>query len=85
MDVEMAATIAWCLIGAVMVGAVLMYGCMYPLISQSYEEGRLDSLSRVPPPAPTMDQHGSPEDETPTPHPRGGGSARADAAGRRGS
>jgi hypothetical protein len=48
MDVDMAATIAWCLLGAVMVGAVLMYGCMERLIGQAYEEGRQESLTRVP-------------------------------------
>jgi len=45
MDVDMAATIAWCLMGTVMVGMALMYGCMHRLLSQAYEQGRQDSLS----------------------------------------
>lgn len=46
MDVEMAADIASCLLGAVMVGAALTYAWMYRLIAESYEEGWHDSLSR---------------------------------------
>ena len=66
MDVDMAATIAWCLMGAAMVGAVLMYGCMHRLISQAYEEGRQDSLSRVPTPAAAIHHQEQPMDQTQT-------------------
>ncbi|MDX6326461.1 MAG: hypothetical protein QOK15_2815 [Nocardioidaceae bacterium] len=64
MDVDTAANIAWCLLGAVMVGMVLMYGCMHRLISEAYEEGLQDSLGRGPRMATT---HGDTSlDATPT-------------------
>ncbi len=44
----MAATIAWCLMGAVMVGMALMYACLHRLVTQAYEDGRQDLLRRVP-------------------------------------
>lgn len=66
----MAAAIAWCLIGAVMVGAVLMYGCMHRFITQAYEEGRQDSLTQAPtPPAANRHQELT-MDETPATSPQ---------------
>jgi hypothetical protein len=44
MNPETAANIAWCLMGAVMVGAALMYGFMYRFVSEAYEDGRQDTL-----------------------------------------
>ena len=71
MDVEMVAAIAWCLMAAVVVGAVLMYGCMHGLITQAYEEGRQESLDAAPTAAPVVRQKTLP-DGTPmsSPQPR---------------
>ncbi len=48
MDVDMAATIAWCLMGSVMVGAALMYACLHRLVTEAYEAGRQHHLDGVP-------------------------------------
>jgi hypothetical protein len=67
-DADMAANIAWCLIGAVMVGVVLMYGFTHRLISEAYEKGWQDARG----PGSSMAMHGNdaPLDDAPaTPRP----------------
>jgi hypothetical protein len=63
-DVDMAANIAWCLIGAVMVGVVLMYGFTHRLISEAYEKGWQDALR--PTSSMAMRAQEAPLDEAPT-------------------
>jgi hypothetical protein len=77
MDVDMAAIIAWCLMGAVMVGMVVTYGCMYGLVSQAYEEGRHDALGRVPTATAAVAQQGTPREAMPatSPHAATGSAA----------
>ena len=65
MGVDMAASIVWCLLGAVMVGAVVMYASMYRLLSDAYTEGRQDSLRRLPAAAAADDRPAAPVNEAP--------------------
>lgn len=38
MELETVANIAWCLMGAVMVGSAVTYGCMHRLIDPGHED-----------------------------------------------
>jgi hypothetical protein len=67
MDANLAANVAWCLLGAVMVGATLTYACLHRLVSQAYEEGRKDPLGPVPTGVKAVRE--TPLEERPTPSP----------------